>query len=68
MIHKQVGRKVSGPNVAPEQDRRQSRPAPPGHFLSSELESDCARFLDELRARLRRRAEAERVSPPRAFR
>jgi hypothetical protein len=51
--------------MAPEQEQRESRPAPPGHFLSPELASDCARFLDELRERLRRRAEAEHASPPR---
>lgn len=26
-------------------------PAPPGEFVNEELERDCARFLEELRAR-----------------
>jgi hypothetical protein len=30
---------------------------PPGHFLSDELESDCARFLEDVRTLVRRREE-----------
>jgi hypothetical protein len=38
-------------------------PAPPGHFLSPELESDCARFLEEVRLLVRRRElEVARVA------
>jgi hypothetical protein len=40
-----------GPVVAPAQ------PAPPGHFLTPELESDCARFLSQVKELARRRAE-----------
>ena len=36
----------------------QAQPAPPGHFLSDELESDCARFLEDVRMLVRRREEA----------
>jgi hypothetical protein len=36
----------------------QANPAPPGHFLSDELESDCARFLEDVRTLVRRREEA----------
>ena len=31
--------------------------SPPGHFLSDELESDCARFLEEVRTLVRRREQ-----------
>ena len=30
---------------------------PPGHFLSDELESDCARFLEDVRMLVRRREQ-----------
>lgn len=30
---------------------------PPGHFLSRELESDCARFLEDVRTLVRRREQ-----------
>jgi hypothetical protein len=57
---------MSGPEAPSEQGKYEPTPAaaPPGYFLSPDLESDCARFLDELRARLRRRAEAEHASLP----
>lgn len=35
--------------------------APPGTFLSSELESDTARFLAEVKDMIHRRREAERL-------
>jgi hypothetical protein len=38
---------------APEQ----AQPGPPGHFLSDELESDCARFLEDVRTLVRRREQ-----------
>jgi len=45
----------------------QAQPAPPGHFLSHELESDCARFLEDVRALVRRREQeagvVARLSP-----
>jgi hypothetical protein len=31
--------------------------APPGHFLSDQLESDCARFLEDVRNLVRRREQ-----------
>jgi len=43
---------VQGSVVVPAQ------PAPPGHFLTPELESDCARFLEEVKKLARRRAQA----------
>jgi hypothetical protein len=35
----------------------QGPPAPPGHFLSRELESDCARFLEDVRTLVQRREQ-----------
>jgi hypothetical protein len=35
----------------------QVAPAPPGHFLSRELESDCARFLEDVRTLVRHREQ-----------
>jgi hypothetical protein len=39
---------------------------PPGQFLTPELESDCARFLQEVKDLARRRAEAT-VQPARIY-
>lgn len=36
----------------------QAPTTPPGHFLSHELESDCARFLEDVRMLVRRREQA----------
>jgi hypothetical protein len=36
----------------------QASTAPPGHFLSHELESDCARFLEDVRNLVRQREQA----------
>jgi hypothetical protein len=59
-IHKGVGRKVAGPEQAPEHDRAAASDAapPPGHFVTEDLESDCARFLQQVRELARRRADA----------
>ncbi|MGH2637079.1 MAG: hypothetical protein ACRDNI_06905 [Gaiellaceae bacterium] len=56
---------MSGPHeLEPQQAADQAQSAPPGHFLSVELESDCARFLEDVRNLVRRREqEAIRVSP-----
>ena len=58
MIHSEVGRNVTGPG---ERERppaaEQALVAPPGHFLSDELESDCARFLEDVRTLVRRREQ-----------
>ena len=35
----------------------------PGHFVSDDHRSDCARFLDEMRSRIERRREADRDRP-----
>ncbi len=58
MIHSDVGRNVTGPG---ERERppadEQATTTPPGHFLSQELESDCARFLEDVRTLVRRREQ-----------
>jgi len=39
---------------------------PPGHFVSDELRTETARFLDELKKRLgRSKAEEPKLGPPR---
>jgi hypothetical protein len=54
-----VGRELSGPEHASAQDSASAaaQSAPPGEFLSNELESDCARFLEHAKELARRRAE-----------
>jgi hypothetical protein len=37
--------------------------AVPGHFVSDEHRSDCARFLDEMRSRIERRRQADLDRP-----
>jgi hypothetical protein len=57
-----MGRKMAGPEAMKDPASKAKVPTrrvPPGHFLSSELESDTARFLAELKDRLRRRRLAE---------
>jgi len=45
---------LAGPEPGPGRD--DGRPAPPpGEFVSPELESDCARFLDEVKSLVARR-------------
>ena len=57
-IHKQVGRNVAGPDdYERQQAAEQVRIEPPGHFLSAELQSDCARFLEDVRDLVRRREQ-----------
>jgi hypothetical protein len=53
----------TGPDPAQEAGKPEQTegPPPPGEFLSPDLASDTARFLTELKNRLRRRAEA---TPP----
>jgi hypothetical protein len=54
---------MDGPdrNVRPFEPR--SPEALPGHFVSDEHRSDCARFLEEMRSRIDRRREAARDRP-----
>ena len=53
----------TGPDPAQEagKSKQKAWPPPPGEFLSPDLASDTARFLAELKNRLRRQAEA---TPP----
>jgi hypothetical protein len=59
-----VGRNVTGPG---ERERppasEQAHTRPPGDFLSNELESDCARFLEDMRALVRRREQETDALP-----
>jgi hypothetical protein len=60
MFHRQMGRKMAGPDtqeVPAKTANPTSGKAPPGHFLNSDLESDTARFLAELKESIRRREE-----------
>jgi hypothetical protein len=54
---------LTGPDPAQEggKPKQNEGAPPPGEFLSPDLASDTARFLTELKNRLRRRAEA---TPP----
>jgi hypothetical protein len=57
-IHRKVGRTVFGPEDQELQHvSEQEAMPPPGHFLSPELQSDCARFLQEVRTLVQRREE-----------
>ena len=41
----------------PDRERRPDE-QPPGQFVSDELQSDCTRFLEEIKDVVRRRSEA----------
>ena len=46
-----------------QQNADQAQASPPGHFLSAELQSDCARFLEDVHTLVRRREqEAARLN------
>jgi hypothetical protein len=50
---------VTGPREREHQPaNEQASSTPPGHFLSRELESDCARFLEDVRTLVRHREQA----------
>ena len=50
-----------------ENAREEPSPArPPGEFLTDDLASATARFLDDVKRRIRRAAEAERRPPGRS--
>ena len=59
-FHKRWGA-ITGPGQEAEPSRLRD-PEPPGEFVSEELRADCARFLDELRNQLDRRAEPAEAS------
>jgi hypothetical protein len=62
-----VGRNVTGPG---ERERppaaEEAHTRPPGDFLSRELESDCARFLEDVRTLVNRREQEAGALPLRA--
>ena len=43
--------------TSPESERSPEE-RPPGQFVSAELQSDCSRFLEEIKEVVRRRIEA----------
>jgi hypothetical protein len=49
---------VTGPDDRERpQNAQQEQTCPPGHFLSAELQSDCARFLEDVHSLVRRREQ-----------
>jgi hypothetical protein len=58
-----VGKAMDGPDRNARPAEAGSPEAVPGHFVSDEHRSDCARFLDEMRSRIDRRREADRNRP-----
>jgi hypothetical protein len=52
--------------MSKEDNHEESDPTPPGHFVSEDHRSQTARFLEELKKRLRReQAEEPKLGPPR---
>ena len=52
--------------MSKEDNYEKSDPPPPGHFVSEDYRSQTARFLEELKKRLRReQAEEPKLGPPR---
>jgi hypothetical protein len=49
---------VSHPNEHPPEPESLSDERPPGQFVSDELQSDCSRFLEEIKEVVQRRIEA----------
>ncbi len=48
---------MTGPDDHEPQNAEQAQACPPGHFLSAELQSDCARFLEDVHTLVRRREQ-----------
>jgi len=58
---------IPGPSEQPPQEPPMRAPDLPGDFVSEQLRADCARFLEELRVLVRRRAvmlDAQTDWPP----
>jgi hypothetical protein len=53
--------------MSKEDKNDEPKSKPPGHFVSEDQRSQTARFLDELKKRLRRGEQAEepKLGPPR---
>jgi hypothetical protein len=50
-----------------EKPRRKDKETPPGDFLSEDLRDETARFLDEVKRRIKRRKETDekpKLGPP----
>ena len=47
---------MPGPSAQPPQEPPERAPSLPGDFVSEQLRADCARFLEELRVLVGRRA------------
>jgi hypothetical protein len=57
-FHRQMGRKMAGPKEeksAANKANQSTAAPPPGHFLNSDLQSDTARFLAEVKAAIAER-------------
>jgi hypothetical protein len=51
--------------MSKEDNHEEPEDAPPGHFVSEDYRTQTARFLEELKKRLRReKAEEPRLGPP----
>jgi hypothetical protein len=64
-IHRPVEK--SGKNRKQQKNADNSAPSPPGQFISSDLERQTARFIDEVKElakRRKKRAAEERHGPP----
>jgi hypothetical protein len=52
--------------MSKENEHDEPESTPPGHFVSEDYRSQTARFLEELRKRLRReQADEPKLGPPR---
>jgi len=52
--------------MSKKEKREQPDATPPGHFVSDDHRAQTARFIEELKKRLRReKAEEPRLGPPR---
>ena len=49
---------MANPETGPEPVEPDAAPSLPGHFVSEEHQTDCARFLDDVKELVRRRREA----------
>ena len=54
---------MSAPEPMPEREQPEPKPVVPGHFVSSEHESDTARFLEQVQDLVRRRKGATTPAP-----
>jgi hypothetical protein len=53
--------------MSKDENHEEPESTPPGYFVSDELRAQTARFLDELRKRLKRdKAKEPRLGPPRS--